>query len=82
MCICMWASVPGRRDLCRPGRLSVCVLTLVCSCRALSALTLVVSHFEPLLSDSYRLAVCVVAEASKQRLGPPIVASQYPYSIL
>ncbi len=35
---------------------------------ALSAATHVVSHFELLLSDSYRLDVCVVAEASKEHL--------------
>lgn len=33
---------------------------------ALSAAAHVVSHFELLLSDSYRLDVCVVEEASKQ----------------
>lgn len=40
----------------------------VCGCAALSASTRrrVVSHFELLLSDSYRLDVCVVAEASEQ----------------
>lgn len=44
--------------------LGLCVSA--CSCSSLSASTHVVSHFELLLSDGYRLSVCVVAEASQQ----------------
>lgn len=54
-----------------------------CSCSALSATTHVVSHFELLLSDSYRLDVCVVAEASKQHFALCIplekVTPEYPH---
>lgn len=46
----------------------VCVRFLCRSCATLSASVHLVGHFELLLSDSYRLDACVVAEASKQHL--------------
>lgn len=62
---------------------SWCMCALVCSCTVLSATTRVVSHFELPLSDSYRLDVCVAAEASKQRLALCIplekVTLEYPH---
>lgn len=67
----MFSLFPSEKTVCvsvHAARLCVCVrgLTLVCVCTPLSATTYAVIHFEPLLSDSYRLDVCVVAEASKQ----------------
>lgn len=65
MCVCVVLPVCSCVcTICAPEP-SVCVYILACSCTALSASTHVVSHFELLLSDSYRLDVCVVAEASK-----------------
>lgn len=75
--VCVCACVRAYVRVCHPASVLVCIYYTVCvleplyacayQCAALSATTHVVSHFEPLLSDSYRLDVCV-AEASKKHL--------------
>lgn len=90
VCVCARTCV-GRRVPCSEcASVDICVLQqhfasiciLACSCTALSTTSHVVSHFELLLSDSYRLEVCVCAEASKQHLALciplEIVTLEYP----
>lgn len=57
------ASVP---KVCTCVLVSPCSVLVCAAARPYQPSTRVVSHFELLLSDSYRLDVCVVAEASEQ----------------